>query len=126
MNEQLSYVDYVCLQVNDALKCIPALYLEHENVRRIMRIAPEEEHWIREMWSREHHRTNPVYGRLDAVCDFSAAQWQDTLHFMAAEHFGRSAASTQVGIVPSAWYDVLHADVWRRARVEFRRRGRCS
>lgn len=82
MNEQLSYVHYVCLQVNDALKCIPGLYLENENVRNIMRIAPEEERWIREMWSREHHRTNPVYGRLDAVCDFSAAQWQDTLHFM--------------------------------------------
>lgn len=82
MHEQLSYVHYVCSQVNDALKRIPGLFLEQENVRNIMRISPDEEHWIREMWSREHERTNPVYGRLDAVCDFSAAQWQDTLHFM--------------------------------------------
>src|SRR4029077_6238525 len=63
MNEQLSYVHYVCLQGNDALKCIPGLFLENPGVREIMRISPDEERWIREMWSPQHNRTNPVYGR---------------------------------------------------------------
>ena len=29
-----------------------------------------------------HQRFNSIYGRLDAVCDFTGAGWQDSLHFM--------------------------------------------
>ena len=40
------------------------------------------------MWTPAHDRNNTVYGRLDAVCDFTAATWQDTLHFMEANLSG--------------------------------------
>ena len=41
MPEQLSYVDHVCLKLAEALKRMPALYLEDEQVRRILAITPE-------------------------------------------------------------------------------------
>ena len=28
------------------------------------------------------HAETPLYGRLDAVCDFTSARWQDSLKFM--------------------------------------------
>ena len=82
MREQLTYVHNVCLQLTEALKRFPSLYLEDENIRRILAITPDEERWLRGIWTREHARLNPVYGRLDAVCDFAGAAWQESLHFM--------------------------------------------
>ena len=82
MPEQLSYVHHVCLSLVEALKQVPQLYLEDEAVRRLVAIAPEEERWLREFWSPAHQRLNPIYGRLDAVCDFTAQGWQDSLQFM--------------------------------------------
>src|SRR5262249_37425382 len=82
MPDQLSYVHHVCLRLTEALKKVPALYLEDPRVRRILAITPEEESWFRTHWSRRHQRLNPIYGRLDAVCDFTSSGWQDSLHFM--------------------------------------------
>ena len=82
MQEQLSYVHHVCLQLNEALKRLPDLYLEDERIRKIVAITPEEEHWFRDTWTKDHSRFNSIYGRLDAVCDFTGASWQDSLHFM--------------------------------------------
>jgi carboxypeptidase Taq len=82
MPEQLSYVHHVCLQIIEALKRLPQLYLEDENVRRVLAITPDEEQWLRDSWTPAHQLFNPIYGRLDAVCDFTGAAWQGSLHFM--------------------------------------------
>ena len=82
MPEQLSYVDHVCLKLSEALKRLPDLYLKDEQVRRILAITPEEEHWLRDTWTPQHQQHNPIYGRLDAVCDFTSAGWQESLLFL--------------------------------------------
>ncbi len=88
MNEQLAYVHHVCQRLTEALKRLPSLYLGDETVRRVIAITPGEESWLRDTWTNAHQRNNTVYGRLDAVCDFTAAGWQDTLHFMEANLSG--------------------------------------
>jgi len=80
--EQLTYVHYVCQQISEALKEFPALYLKDAQIREILAVSDEESGWLRDIWTPEHGRFNPVYGRLDAVCDFAGASWQDTLKFM--------------------------------------------
>ena len=82
MPEQLSYVDHVCLKLSEALKRLPDLYLKDEQVRQILAITPEEEHWLRDTWTSQHQQHNPIYGRLDAVCDFTSAGWQESLLFL--------------------------------------------
>ncbi|HEX7533377.1 MAG TPA: hypothetical protein VF340_09080, partial [Methyloceanibacter sp.] len=82
MQEQLSYVHHVCLQLIEALKRLPDLYLEDERIRSILAITPDEESWFRDTWTKAHRGFNSIYGRLDAVCDFTSAGWQDSLHFM--------------------------------------------
>ena len=80
--EQLTYVHYVCQQICEALKQFPALYLKDRKISEILAVSDDESSWLRDIWTPEHGRFNPVYGRLDAVCDFAGAQWQDTLKFM--------------------------------------------
>ena len=82
MPEQLSYVDHVCLKLVEALKRLPDLYLADEHVRKILAITPEEERWLRDTWTPQHQHHNPIYGRLDAVCDFTSAGWQESLLFL--------------------------------------------
>jgi carboxypeptidase Taq len=82
MPEQLSYVHHVCLTLAEALKRIPQLYHQDPAIRRILAITPSEEAWFRDTWTQDHQRLNPVYGRLDAVCDFTGAGWQESLQFM--------------------------------------------
>jgi len=82
MREQIAYVHHVCLELIEALQRLPSLYLADPNIRRIIAVTPDEERWLRETWSDLHQRLNPVYGRLDAVCNFAAANWQQSLKFM--------------------------------------------
>ena len=82
MPEQLSYVHHVCLQMTEALRRLPQLYLDDPHIRRILAINPDEERWFRDTWTPAHNTYNSIYGRLDAVCDFTGAAWQDSLHFM--------------------------------------------
>ncbi|MEQ1756302.1 MAG: hypothetical protein ABL973_19455 [Micropepsaceae bacterium] len=88
MGEQLGYVQYVCQRITEALKRLPTLYQNVDKIRKIIAVTPTEEAWLRELWTPEHDRNNTVYGRLDAVCDFTAAGWQDSLHFMEANLSG--------------------------------------
>jgi carboxypeptidase Taq len=88
MNEQTAYVSLVCNQLLDALKRLPSLYLSDPAVRAAVAISPGEDAFLREMWTPEHARNNAVYGRLDAVCDFPAAAWQESLAFMEANLSG--------------------------------------
>ncbi len=80
--EQLTYVHYVCQQIAEALKQFPTQFLKDPKIREILAVSDEEASWLREIWTPEHGRYNPVYGRLDAVCDFASQGWQDTLRFM--------------------------------------------
>ncbi len=82
MPEQLSYVHHVCEILVEALKRLPDLYLDDAQVRRILAITPDEDEWLRTTWTPRHKLLNPVYCRLDAVCDFTGAQWQESLQFM--------------------------------------------
>src|SRR5215813_13728317 len=77
MREQLAYVHHVCLHLLEGVKRFPALYLEDENIRKILAVTPEEDRWFRDIWTPAHLRQNPIYGRLDAVCDFTGALWRD-------------------------------------------------
>ena len=88
MSEQFDYVHYVCLRLLEALKILPALYLEDEKIRKLIAISPEEESWLRQSWTPEHARANTIYGRLDAVCDFTGQAWRDSLRFMEANLAG--------------------------------------
>ena len=88
MREQMAYVHNVCLQIQEALKRVPALYLEDERIRKILTVTPDEDRWVRDIWTPAHLAINPIYGRLDAVCDFAGAQWRDSLHFMEANLSG--------------------------------------
>ena len=88
MSEQFDYVHYVCLRLIEALKILPQLYLDDEKMRKIIAISPDEESWLRASWTPEHLRNNPIYGRLDAVCDFTGQAWRDSLRFMEANLSG--------------------------------------
>ena len=88
MSEQFDYVHYVCLRLIEALKILPQLYLDDEKMRKIIAISPDEEIWLRASWTPEHLRHNPIYGRLDAVCDFTGQAWRDSLRFMEANLSG--------------------------------------
>jgi len=82
MPEQLSYLHHVCTRVMTALARIPDLFMRDPDVRKILPLAPDEAAWFEETWAQIDKGTNPLYGRLDAVCDFTSARWQDSLRFM--------------------------------------------
>src|SRR5262245_40749677 len=72
MPEQLSYVHHVCTRISDALKRLPELYFEDPDVRRILAISADEGEWLRDAWLPAHAGSTPIYGRLDAVCNFAS------------------------------------------------------
>lgn len=80
--EQLAYVHSVSLTLHRALKRLPDLYLRDPRVRDILRVPEAEEAWILSCWGKLHHEDNPVFGRLDAVVDFTSSHWKDTLRFL--------------------------------------------
>ncbi len=84
LREQMSYIHQVCLRLLDHLKQLPALYLQDAEVQRILRISDAESTWLRSIWTPRHGHDSPIYGRLDAVCDFASPGWQDSLAFMEA------------------------------------------
>jgi carboxypeptidase Taq len=82
MPEQLAYVHHVCTTLTDALKRLPELYLRDPDVQVALAVRPDEAALLRETWTSQHDEINPVYGRLDAVCDFTSADWRSGLQFM--------------------------------------------
>ncbi len=80
--EQLAYVHSVSLTLHRALKRLPDLYLRDPRIRDILRVPAEEEAWILGCWGKAHHEDNPVFGRLDAVVDFTSSHWKDTLRYL--------------------------------------------
>jgi len=82
MPEQLAYLHHVCTRIMSALARMPELYFTDAEVRRILPLAADEHGWLEAVWPEIRHASNPLYGRLDAVCDFTSARWQDSLRFM--------------------------------------------
>ena len=78
----VAYIHFVSLTIQNALKRLPELYLQDFAVREVLRISPEEEEWLWKCWGPSHRENNPVFGRLDAVVDFTSPMWKDSLRFV--------------------------------------------
>ena len=50
--DQLAYIHYVSLTVQNALKRLPELYMQDFAIRDLLRISPEEEDWLWRCWER--------------------------------------------------------------------------
>src|SRR4029453_2541393 len=80
--DQVSYLHYVSLTVQNALKRMGELYFEDPDVREALRLPPEEEAWLLDCWGPSQRENNPIFGRLDAVIDFTSPMWKNSLRFM--------------------------------------------
>jgi hypothetical protein len=80
--DQLAYIHFVSLTVHNALKRLPELYFQDFAVRDVLRITPPEEEWLWQCWGPSQRENNPVFGRLDAVIDFTSPMWKNSLRFM--------------------------------------------
>jgi hypothetical protein len=79
---QRSYIHFVSLTIHNALKRLPELYMQDFAVRELLRISPEEEKWLWDSWGPGQRENNPVFGRLDALVDFTSPMWKDSLRFI--------------------------------------------
>jgi hypothetical protein len=82
LHDQLAYVHSVTLTILNALKRLPELYLEDPEVRSRLELGPAEEEWLRECWGSSLREQNPVFGRLDAMIDFTSPMWKNSLRFV--------------------------------------------
>jgi hypothetical protein len=80
--DQLTYIHYVTLTLQNALKRLPELYIQDFQVRELLRLSSEEERWLWDCWGPSHREHNPVFGRYDAVVDFVSPMWKDSLRFV--------------------------------------------
>jgi hypothetical protein len=80
--DQLAYIHFVSLTIQNALKRLPELYMQDAAVRDVLQIPPEEEEWLWKCWSASLRDNNPVFGRLDAMIDFISPMWKDSLRFV--------------------------------------------
>lgn len=80
--DQRAYIHFVSLTIQNALKRLPELYMQDFNVREVLRILPEEEKWLWECWGPSQRDNNPIFGRLDAVVDFTSPMWKDSLRYV--------------------------------------------
>ena len=80
--DQLAYIHYVSLTVHNALKRLPELYMQDFAVRDLLRISPGEEQWLWDCWGPSQRENNPVFGRLDAMIDFTSPMWKQSLRFV--------------------------------------------
>jgi hypothetical protein len=80
--DQLGYTHYVSQTLLNCLKRLPDLYFSSPEVREILRVTPVEEEWLLECWTPAHREANPMFSRLDAVVDYSIAEWKDSIKFL--------------------------------------------
>ncbi|MDX1944554.1 MAG: hypothetical protein SFU86_04035 [Pirellulaceae bacterium] len=80
--DQIAYIHIVTQTVQNALKRLPELYFQDFAVRDILRIPPAEEEWLWQCWGPSQRDNNPIFGRLDAVIDFTSPMWKNSLRFM--------------------------------------------
>jgi hypothetical protein len=80
--DQIAYIHFVTLTLQNALKRLLELYQQDPAVREILRLTPEEEKWVVDCWEPGQRDNNPIFGRLDAVVDFISPMWKKTLCFV--------------------------------------------
>jgi hypothetical protein len=80
--DQLAYIHFVSLTILNALKRLPDLYMQDFAVREVLCLSPEEEEWLWKCWGPSHRENNPIFGRLDAMIDFTSPMWKDSLRFV--------------------------------------------
>ena len=107
--DQLGYTHYIAETVQNCIKRFPDLYFEVPRVREILRLTPMEEEWLRDCWTPSHREANPVFGRLDAVVDYTTAMWKDSIKFMEPNlsgigglHIGPTATGVLADVVVPA------------------------
>ncbi|HLF25936.1 MAG TPA: hypothetical protein VJG32_06345 [Anaerolineae bacterium] len=82
MPDQLAYLHYVSLTIVNALKRLPDLYIQDFAVREVTPLTPAEEKWLWDSYGPSQRENNPVFGRLDAMVDFTSPMWKDSLRFV--------------------------------------------
>ncbi len=80
--DQLSYIHFVTLTIQNALKRLPDIYQSDSSAHELLRLTAEEEQWLTECWGTSHRDNNPIFGRLDAMIDFISPMWKDSLRFV--------------------------------------------
>lgn len=80
--DQLAYIHSVSLTILNALKRLPDIYLNSFAVRDLLRLSPVEEQWLWDCWGPSQRENNPIFGRLDAMVDFTSPMWKDSLRFV--------------------------------------------
>jgi hypothetical protein len=80
--DQLTYIHYVTLTIHNAMKRLPEMYLQDFAVREVLRLLPEEEEWLWKYWGPSQSEHDPVFGRLDAMIDFTSPMWKASLRFV--------------------------------------------
>ena len=80
--DQVAYCHIVSLTIQNALKRLPELYFQDFAVREVLQLSPEEDQWLWDCWTPSHRDNNPVFGRHDAVVDFTSPMWKDSLRFL--------------------------------------------
>ena len=82
MPDQLAYLHFVSLTLVNALKRLPDLYIQDFSVREVVPLTPPEEKWLWDSYGPSQRENNPVFGRLDAMVDFTSPMWKDSLRFV--------------------------------------------
>jgi hypothetical protein len=80
--DQLAYLHFVTLTIQNALKRLPEMYMQDFAVREVLRLLPEEDEWLWQCWGPSQREHNPIFGRYDAMVDFISPMWKDTLKFV--------------------------------------------
>src|SRR6516162_7009771 len=80
--DQLAYFHSVSLTIQNALKRLPEMYMQDFAVRDVLRLSPDEEKWLWDCWGPSQRENNPIFGRLDAMVDFTSPMWKASLRFV--------------------------------------------
>jgi hypothetical protein len=80
--DQLAYIHFVSQTIQNALKRLPELYMQDFAVREVLRLTPGEEQWLWDCWGPSQRENNPVFGRLDAMIDFTSPMWKTSLRYV--------------------------------------------
>jgi hypothetical protein len=80
--EQIAYVHSVSLTIHNALKRLPDVYQNDPAARDILRLTPPEEEWLTAFWGQSQREHTPIFGRLDAVLDFTSPMWKQSLKYI--------------------------------------------
>jgi hypothetical protein len=80
--DQIAYVHFVTLTIQNALKRLPELYFQDPVIHEMLRLTPREDEWLSACWGPSHSENTPIFGRLDAMVDFTSPMWKDSLLFV--------------------------------------------